>query len=66
MGILITVGAQQFAAGTTALTGRGLSLKTLGRVKNIGTGQWDGSGLVSCYLPAVVLPALNGGPSSQI
>jgi flavorubredoxin len=25
-----------------------------------------GSGLVSCYLPAVVLPALNGGPSSQI
>jgi hypothetical protein len=39
MGILITVGAQQFAAGTTALTGRGLSLKTLGRVKNIGTGQ---------------------------
>jgi hypothetical protein len=25
MGILITVGAQQFAAGTTALTGRDLS-----------------------------------------
>ena len=25
MSILITVGAQQFAAGTTAMTGRGLS-----------------------------------------
>jgi hypothetical protein len=29
-------------------------------------GPGTGSGLVSCYLPAVVLPALNGGPSSQI
>jgi hypothetical protein len=36
MGILITVGAQQFAAGTTALTGHGLSsnVKVLKHVAN--------------------------------
>jgi len=34
MGILITVGAQQFAAGTTALTGRDLSSNVRHRREN--------------------------------
>ena len=64
MGIFITVGAQQFAAGTTALTGRDLSSNVEHHGRNIEAarrascpwGRWKSNGhFWTC--PAGIAPA---------